>query len=93
MCLRICAWIKNGGERGGEREARLIGGRPVPGKTYSSGRLSTVNLLIRYVIGCFVKKKSTVLVWEQVSTRRSTVLMVPLQLGFLAGALNWKRAQ
>ncbi len=78
-------WEREGGQthrwKTGAREVLL------------KGRLGTVNLLIRYVMGCFVKKKSTVLVWEQVSTRRSTVLMVPLQLGFPAGALNWKRAQ
>jgi hypothetical protein len=53
------------------------------------GRHITVDLLIK--IGCLVEKKSIVLTRESslselVSTMRSTVLILPLQLGFPGGS-------
>ncbi len=58
------------------------------GNTNQRGRLSTLDLLIK--LGCFISKVNNVFNLKSsctklVSTRRSTVLILPLQRGFPGG--------
>ncbi len=63
-----------------------------PGNTNWRGRLSTVDLFIE--VACFVDKINNILIIKSsrsklVRTRRSTVLGLPLQLGFPALSLSF----
>ncbi len=67
----------------------ILNNLPLPTRNpYWRGRLGTIDLLIK--TGCFVREKNIVSLWEvsswseQISTRRSTVLILLLQLGFPA---------
>jgi len=65
--------------------------RYIPRNTYWRGMLSTIDLLIK--VGYFVNKEkysfSVTGIWsELVCTRRSTVLILSLQIGFLKMLMN-----